>query len=688
MAVAGAGLPDTIAELPTGATRSETHVRETPPAVPLLSRGGTATSRFVQAAFPFDPRISEAEAKDIASGLPGIAAVVGKHPELERHAAYDSGRGIWTVFWSPPESYRRLVWVEILDASGAVLYTRIESEAYFDTIPLRSEQEVIDLAREQQRIQEEIGEREVDPQASFGDDMVWTVGFYEGQNQVAQVLIEDGTGDVKEVRTGPQVAWQMARGYRGAFGRIVNEPFVWLPLMALFLLPFVDVRRPLSIVNLDLLVLLSFTVSHYFFNQGEIFKSVPLAYPPMVYLFLRMGWLAVRRVRGAGRGWGGNGFIFPSPLRGEAQEGGAGEYHPPLIPLPSREGKMPPSSWKTSEAESELTDVSMPHLNFGPRLMLIGLAALIIFRLIINIADSNVVDVGYSGVIGAHRILEGQTPYGNMPADNANGDTYGPLNYLVYVPFEKFMPWTGEWGNLPAAHAAAIFFDLITVGGMFMAGRRLMRGRPADGNRLGLALAYGWAAYPYTTFVLSCNVNDTIMAAFLVWGFVFLTRTPLAGALLGFATMIKFVPAILGPLWASFPRAFGGWGKRILFLLGFAAAIAVTLPVIFLGDSSLGVFWERSVEWQISRDSPFSIWGQYPDRLAGVQRVGEYVMVAAALAAYLWPPRKTKVQVAAASAALILGFQMLQTHWFYLYIPWFFPLALIAILARGGRKSF
>lgn len=648
-------------------------IRGAPAPMPL---SGTVSTRFMQYDFSPDPRLTEAGAKDIASRLPGIAAVLEKHQELERHAAYDSGRGIWTVFWTLPGNYHRLAWVDILDSSGAVLFSRIETETYFDVIPSLSEPEAIDLAREQQRVRQEVEGKEVDSQASYGSDRIWTVGFYEGQTEVAQVLIDDSTGLVNEVRTGPQVAWQMARGYKGAFGRIVNEPYVWLPLSALFLLPFIDIRRPFRIVHLDLLVLLSFSVSHYFFNQGQIFKSVPLVYPPLAYLFLRLGWIGMRRGRGRSQA-----LMFPSSF----QEEGWGGGHPPLGPLSSREGKLPAGVRGASAGtQPELADVAMPHLNFRPRLILIGLVALIIIRLVINIADSNVVDVGYSGVIGAQRIVEGEAPYGHMPSDNANGDTYGPLNYLLYVPFEKVFPWSGEWDGLPAAHAAAIFFDLLAVAGMFMAGRCLMRGRPAERNRLGLALAYGWVAYPYTTFVLNCNVNDTIMAAFLVWGFVFLKKAPLAGVLLGFATQIKFAPAILGPLWASFPRAWHGWGRRALFLLGFAAGLAIALPVIFLGDGSLGTFWERTIAWQAGRDSPFSIWGQYPGRLAGAQRVGEYVMVAVALGAYLWPPRKTMVQVAAVSAALILGFQMLQTHWFYLYIPWFFPLALIAILARGG----
>ena len=47
------------------------------------------------------------------------------------------------------------------------------------------------------------------------------------------------------------------------------------------------------------------------------------------------------------------------------------------------------------------------------------------------------IDVGYSGVIGAHKILHGQTLYGHFPKDDPHGDTYGPVNYLAYVPVRR-----------------------------------------------------------------------------------------------------------------------------------------------------------------------------------------------------------------------------------------------------------
>ena len=82
------------------------------------------------------------------------------------------------------------------------------------------------------------------------------------------------------------------------------------------------------------------------------------------------------------------------------------------------------------------------------------------FRVGLNVADSGVVDIGYAGVVGADRIAHGEPIYGNFPDDISQGDTYGPVNYFAYVPFERIWPWSGNWDDLPAAHGAAITFDV------------------------------------------------------------------------------------------------------------------------------------------------------------------------------------------------------------------------------------
>ena len=56
---------------------------------------------------------------------------------------------------------------------------------------------------------------------------------------------------------------------RGPFPARRAAGWIWLPLCVLFLAPFVDPRRPLRLIHLDLLALLGFSVSLAFFNHAQ-----------------------------------------------------------------------------------------------------------------------------------------------------------------------------------------------------------------------------------------------------------------------------------------------------------------------------------------------------------------------------------------------------------------------------------
>src|SRR5204863_4580818 len=95
-----------------------------------------------------------------------------------------------------------------------------------------------------------------------------------GGGEIATGNVDDVSQTVTAAWTGPQVAWKMARGTPGAFGGAkINSYPVWLGFCALFLLALVDWRRPLSLRNLDLVVLLSFSISLWFFNRGDVFTE-------------------------------------------------------------------------------------------------------------------------------------------------------------------------------------------------------------------------------------------------------------------------------------------------------------------------------------------------------------------------------------------------------------------------------
>jgi hypothetical protein len=133
----------------------------------------------------------------------------------------------------------------------------------------------------------------------------------------------------------------------------------------------------------------------------------------------------------------------------------------------------------------------------------------------------------------------------------------------------------------------------------------------------------------------------------------------------------------------------------VRFAAGFAGASLVALSVLLLEPNPLRAAWtlvDRTVVTQVTRESPFSLWDWGRYRAAGipdlhlVQLVLEGVLVAAALAVAFVPRRKSPLQLAALTAALLVGFEVVLTHWFYLYIAWFFPFVAFAVLAPSVRK--
>jgi uncharacterized membrane protein YjjB (DUF3815 family) len=63
----------------------------------------------------------------------------------------------------------------------------------------------------------------------------------------------------------------------------------------------------------------------------------------------------------------------------------------------------------------------------------------------------------------------------------------------------------------------------------------------------------------------------------------------------------------------------------------------------------------------------------------------EVLLLVGAAAVYFVPRRKSPLQLAALTAALLVGCELVLTHWFYLYLPWFFPFAAIAVLAPAAE---
>jgi hypothetical protein len=461
----------------------------------------------------------------------------------------------------------------------------------------------------------------------YRDSRNWGLGYFSGETKVVDVTIDGDTGRVIGAWQGIKAAWPMARGTHDYFGSVFQSWYVWIPLCLLFVCPFFDPRRPFRLLHLDLLVLVAgFGASHFFFNKGEIGTSVPLVYPVLAYLLARLLIAGFR---------------------------------------PRRTGER-------------LT-------RFPAAYFVVAIIALVGLRIGLDVTSSNVGDVGYGSTIGAYRIQHSEPLYKDSGAVDHHLDTYGPVNYLAYYPFVRvFPPSRAEAGSLgdyklPAAHAGAIFYDLLTVLGLFLLGGVLRPGR--SGRMLGLALAYAWVSYPYTLFALMSNTNDLVISALLVFSLVAIASARGRGLLLALASAAKFAPLALAPLFAT------GRGEargRSWFSFGAVFALvsaAFVLP--FIPKEGLGVVWNQTIGFQLGRSSPFSVWGQNPsfDVLLTLVKLGAGAL---ALAVAFVPRRRSTAQVAALAAAVLIATQLTAIHWFYFYIVWFTPFALAALFCEYG----
>ena len=338
-----------------------------------------------------------------------------------------------------------------------------------------------------------------------------------------------------------------------------------------------DFRRPLSVRNLDVLAVLSFSVHLWYFNEGRVFASAIAAAVSLAYLIGRAAWMGC-------------------------------------------------------------TNRASPAATLLPVWLLVGATVLLMgFRVGLNLQQDGVLDVGYAGVIGAQRIADGTAPYGRFPeretgrpcgqptADGeiadwvqANGrcetalplgDTYGPVNYHAYLPGLAVLGWSGKWDRLPAVRFTTLLFDLLALLGLAAVGLRF------GGTRLAAVLAFAWAANPFTQYVSSSNANDAIMPAFLIWGFWAASSDVGRGSLAALAAWAKLAALVVVPLWATYPNV-REWRRTASFSAAFAVTTALSFWILVVGGEPIEGFGGSTSERfqiQFDRRSPFSLWdwGQY-----------------------------------------------------------------------------
>ena len=144
----------------------------------------------------------------------------------------------------------------------------------------------------------------------------------------------------------------------------------------------------------------------------------------------------------------------------------------------------------------------------------------------------------------------------------------------------------------------------------------------------------------------------------------------------------------MAPLWASYPEL--RVRHALVYVAGFLGASALAFSILLLEPSLVDT--ARVLEPRSARSSGASRLsrsgtGGYHARgvdLSVPHRVVQVLVVAAAFAVVFVP--RSPLKLAALTAMLIAGFQLVLTHWFYLYLPWFFPFVALALLGVTARK--
>ena len=234
-------------------------------------------------------------------------------------------------------------------------------------------------------------------------------------------------------------------------------------------------------------------------------------------------------------------------------------------------------------------------------------------------------------------------------------------------------------------------FDLLCLLGLALVGRRF------GGPRLAATLAFAWAAYPFTQYASNSNTNDAIMPALPDLGLLARARR-LGARRFRRARRLDEVRArsCSRRCGLTYPDGCAAAGRARSSRSASRVATLVAFSVLLLEPTPLHaarVFW-RSHDRLPDRPRVAVLAlglgpvprGRHPrpaPRPAGARGAARRRR---ARASAFVPRRKSPLQLAALTAALLIGFELVLTHWFYLYIPWFFPFVAFALLCRGRRS--
>jgi hypothetical protein len=310
-----------------------------------------------------------------------------------------------------------------------------------------------------------------------------------------------------------------------------------------------------------------------------------------------------------------------------------------------------------------------------PRLVGQLAAGLAVATVLVILTSGGIVDIAIADMEGATLITHGMLPYGHMPGDIVHGDTYGLPIYLFYAPFAALWPVADSWQDAVGALVANAVVVLACLAGA---------GAATRGARWPAMLAL--LAFPAALTATSTGTNDVLIAAALIWAFAWWARPAASSALVMLAGVAKLAPALILPLWLA--RLRGAELRRALVACA-AVGVATLAGLVALGGLDGPRSMVDSMVFQFSRRSELSIWTALG--LQPLQPLVTALTLATVLggAALVWLDRDVAAdprRVAGLVTAVLAGVQVAANHWAPLYLLWFAPPAMIALLGPLGAS--
>ena len=223
---------------------------------------------------------------------------------------------------------------------------------------------------------------------------------------------------------------------------------------------------------------------------------------------------------------------------------------------------------------------------------------LIGFRIALNVMSSNVIDVGYAGRHRRRPDRRRHAALRHLPEGQRARRHVRPGQLRRLRPVRAGLAVERHAGTTcPPRTGRRSCSTSLCLLLLFLVGRRVR------GPDLGVTLAYAWAAYPFTLYAMNCNVNDALVGR----------ARPVRAARGGRAVAPRGVRRACGhgevrPAGARAALHHADAPARCASPSAWGSSLALSFVfVLVYGDPR--TFFDRTLGFQASRGSPFSIWG-------------------------------------------------------------------------------